>query len=117
MQPGPDYTACEDGFYLGAREIWPEMLYEETEDGSMTVLEYLEGTGIPGRMEQAALDDLANYSYFRYQGATPPASAAEAFRQICAFSFFPPTHIWLGGKFTDCLNSELMAPGRQVSRR
>jgi hypothetical protein len=52
-------------------------------------------------MGSTSLDDLQNYRLFRYLGAAAPASLEEAYKQISELSFFPPTHIWLGGNFID----------------
>ena len=52
-------------------------------------------------MASTALDDLQNCRLFRYLGAAAPTSLEEAYKQTRQLSFFPPTHIWLGGKFID----------------
>lgn len=93
----PEYVECDDGWYLAARDLWNGLIHFRDEETGTTLLEEQP----PEELLSTALDDLQNYSFFRYLGATTPASLEEAYKQIKQLSFFPPTHVWLSGKFID----------------
>lgn len=93
----PEYVECGDGWYLAARELWKGLIHYRDGETGTTLFEEQP----PEELLSTALDDLFNYSFFRYLGATMPASLEEAYKQIKQFSFFPPTHVWLSGKFID----------------
>lgn len=92
-----EYAACDDGWYLAARDLWRGLVHYRDDETGTTLLE----TQSPEDLASTALDDLQNYRLFRYSGAAAPASLEEAYKQTSQLSFFPPTHIWLGGKFID----------------
>lgn len=95
-----EYAECEDGWYLAAKDLWPSLVHYRDDETGTTLFETLS----PEDLASTALDDLQNYRMFRYLGATAPASLEEAYKRIRQLSFFPPTHIWLGGKFIDIGN-------------
>lgn len=92
-----EYAECDDGWHLAARDLWRELVHYHDDETGATLVE----TQSPEDLASTALDDLQNYRFFRYLGAVAPASLEEAYKQINQLSFFPPTHIWLGGKFID----------------
>ena len=92
-----EYTECDDGWYLAAKDLWRGLVHYRDDETGATLFE----TQSPEDLASTALDDLQNYRLFRYLGAAAPASLEEAYKQISQLSFFPPTHIWLGGKFID----------------
>lgn len=92
-----EYAECDDGWYIAARDLWPGLVHYRDDETGNTLFE----TQSPEDLASTALDDLQNYRLFRYLGATAPASLEEAYRQTSQLTFFPPTHIWLGGKFID----------------
>ncbi|SPD46722.1 Hypothethical protein (fragment) [Cupriavidus neocaledonicus] len=93
----PEFTECNDGWYLAARDIWRGLVHYRDDETGTTLFE----TQSPEDLTSTALDDLQNYRLFRYLGAVAPASLEEAYKQTSQLSFFPPTHVWLGGKFID----------------
>jgi len=92
-----EYAECDDGWYLAARDLWRGLVHYRDDETDATLVE----TQSPEDLVSTALDDLQNYRFFRYLGAIAPASLEEAYKQINQLSFFPPTHIWLRGKFID----------------
>lgn len=92
-----DYAECDDGWYLAARDLWRGLVHYRDDETGTTLFEIQS----PEDLASTALDDLQNYRLFRYLGSTTPTSLEEAYKQISKLSFFPPTHIWLGGKFID----------------
>lgn len=92
-----EYAECDDGWYLAARDLWRGLVNYRDDETGTTLFE----TQSPEDLASTALDDLHNYRLFRYSGAATPASLEEAYKQTSELSFFPPTHIWLGGKFID----------------
>lgn len=92
-----DYAECEDGWYFAAKDLWQTLVHYRDDETGTTLFE----TQSPEDLVSTVLDDLQNYRMFRYLGATAPASLQEAYKQIRQLSFFPPTHIWLSGKFID----------------
>lgn len=92
-----EYAECDYGWYLAARDLWRGLVHYRDDETGTTLFE----TQSPEDLASTALDDLQNYRLFRYLGAAAPASLEEAYKQIRQLSFFPPTHIWLGGKFID----------------
>ncbi|ANH32872.1 hypothetical protein A3768_1718 [Ralstonia solanacearum] len=92
-----EYVECEDGWYLAAKDIWQELVHCHDDETGVTLFE----TQSPEDLVTTMLDDLQNYRFFRYLGERVPASIEEAYKQIRQVSFFPPTHIWLGGQFID----------------
>lgn len=92
-----EYAECDDGWYLAARDLWRGLVHYRDDETGTTLFE----TQSPEDLASTALDDLQNYRLFRYLGAAAPASLKEAYKQTSELSFFPPTHIWLGGKFID----------------
>ena len=92
-----EYAECDDGWYLAARDLWRGLVHYRDDETGTTLFE----TQSTKDLASTALDDLQNYRLFRYLGAATPASLEEAYKQTSKLSFFPPTHIWLGGKFID----------------
>lgn len=92
-----DFEECDDGWYLPARDLWRVLVHYRNEETGTTLFE----TQSPEDLAETVLDDLHNYRFFRYLGGDLPASVEEAYGLIHRMSFFPPTHIWLGGKFID----------------
>lgn len=91
-----EYAECDDGWYLAAKDLWRGLVHYRDDKTGTTLFE----TQSPEDLASTALDDLQNYRLFRYLGAAP-ASLEEAYKQAIELSFFPPTHVWLGGKFID----------------
>jgi hypothetical protein len=92
-----EYAECDDGWYLAASDLWRGLVHYRDDETGTTLFE----TQSPEDLASTALDDLQNYRLFRYLGTATPASLEEAYKQTSELSFFPPTHIWLGGKFID----------------
>lgn len=92
-----EYAECDDGWYLAAKDLWRGLVHYRDDETGTTLFE----TQSPEDLASTALDDLQNYRLFRYLGAAAPASLEDAYKQTSQLSFFPPTHIWLGGKFID----------------
>ncbi len=90
-----EYAEFDDGWYLAAKDLWRGLVHYRDDETGTTLFERLS----PEDLASTALDDLLNYRLFRYLRAAAPASLEEAYKQISELSFFPPTHIWLGGKF------------------
>ena len=92
-----EYAECDDGWYFAARDLWRGLVHYRDDETGTTLFE----TQSPEDLISTALDDLQNCRLFRYLGAAAPTSLEEAYKQTRQLSFFPPTHIWLGGKFID----------------
>lgn len=92
-----EYVQCADGWYLAASDLWRGLVHFRNKETGTTLFEMQS----PEDLTSTALDDLQNYRLFRYLGAVAPASLEEAYKQTRELSFFPPTHVWLGGKFID----------------
>ena len=106
-----EYAECDDGWYLAARDLWRGLVHYRDDETGTTLFE----TQSPEELASTALDDLQNYRLFRYLGSTTPTSLEEAYKQISKLSFFPPTHIWLSGKFIDIGEvPEIRADGQVV---
>lgn len=106
-----EYAECEDAWYLAARDIWPGLVHYRDDETGTTLFE----TQSPEDLARTAMDDLQNYRLFRYLGAVAPASIEDAYKQTSQLSFFPPTHVWLGGKFIDIGEvSEIRVDGQVV---
>lgn len=90
-----EYVECDDGWHLAARDLWRGLVHYRNDETGTTLFE------TESDLASTALDDLQNYRLFRYLGSAAPASLEEAYKQTRQLSFFPPTHIWLGGKFID----------------
>jgi hypothetical protein len=97
LSPTSDYSECADGWYLAARDLWRGLVHCRDDETGTTLFE----TQSPEDLTNTVLDDLQNYRLFRYLGAVAPVSLEDAYKQTRQLSFFPPTHIWLGGKFID----------------
>jgi hypothetical protein len=106
-----EYIECADGWYLAARDLWKGLIHYRDDETGTTLFEEQP----PEDLLSTALDDLHNYSFFRYLGATTPASLEEAYKRIKQLSFFPPTHVWLSGKFIEISEvPEIRVDGRVV---
>lgn len=92
-----EYAECDDGWYLAANDIWRGLVHYRVDETGTTLLE----TQSPEDLAATALDDLQNYRIFRYLGKVAPSSLEDAYKQASELSFFPPSHIWLGGRFID----------------
>ncbi|MCF1443234.1 hypothetical protein ACI2VK_14990 [Ralstonia nicotianae] len=92
-----EYVECEDAWHLAAKDIWQELVHCHDDETGTTLFD----TQSPEDLVTTVLDDLQNYRFFRYLGERVPASLEEAYKQIRQVSYFPPTHIWLSGRFID----------------
>lgn len=92
-----DYEELEDGWQVAARNLWYSLIHSRDDETGTTLFE----TCPQDELLQIVLDDQSNYRFFRFTGATIPASLEAAYRAIRQMSFFPPTHIWLGGRYID----------------
>ena len=92
-----EYAECDDGWYLAAKDLWRRLVHCRDEETGTTLFE----AQSPEDLASTALDDLQNYRLFSHLGADTPVTLEAAYEQISQLSFFPPTHIWLGGKFID----------------
>lgn len=92
-----DFEECDDGWYLAARDLWRVLVHYRDEETGTTLFEAQSAEDLA----DTVLDDLHNYRFFRFLGAILPATVEEAYGMIHRMSFFPPSHIWLGGKFID----------------
>jgi hypothetical protein len=92
-----DIEECEDARPYLAGDIWLAILRHDQEDGSET-------RAVSSGSEevlQEFFDELGNYRFFRYLGASAPKSLDDAFATVFRDFFFPPTHVWIAGKFID----------------
>jgi len=92
-----EYAECDDGWTIAARDLWRVLIHYRDDETGTTLFEIMS----PDELIETALDDLSNYRLFRYIGDVLPVSIEEAYGKIIRLSFFPPTHIWLRGKFID----------------
>ena len=92
-----DFAACDDGWYRAARDLWRVLVHYRDEETGTTLFEAKSHEDLA----ETALDELLNYRFFRYLGGDLLASVEDACGVIHQMSFFPPTHIWLAGKFID----------------
>lgn len=97
LSPAPEYIECQDGWYLAAKELWPRLVSYRDEEIGTTLAETLE----PEDLLETALEDLHNYRFYRFSDPIGPTTLEDAYKRISQLSFFPPTHIWLQGQFTD----------------
>ncbi len=105
-----DYEECDDGWHLAARDLWRGLIHYRDDETGTTLFE----TRSTDDLLETALDDVTNYRLFRYAGPSTPTSLEAAYQQIQEMSFFPPTHIWLGGKFIDISDVPEIRVGGQV---
>ena len=90
-----EYAECDEGWYRAAGDLWRMLIHYRDDETGATLFE----TQSPDDLVTTALDDLQNYRLYRYLGPAVPASLEEAYKRTSQLSFFPPTHIWLGGRF------------------
>lgn len=93
---GAAYAECSDAWYLAAKDLWPTLVHARN-GASATFAE----AQSPEDLARTAMDHIQNYRLFRCLDPVTPASLAEALKWVSELSRFAPTHIWLGGKFTD----------------
>ncbi len=105
-----EFAECDDGWYLAARDLWTGLSHHRDDETGDTLFEMQS----PEDLVETAVEDLQNYRFFRYSGTTTPASLEEACKQINQLSFFPPTHVWLNGKFIDISEVPEIRVGGQV---
>lgn len=111
LSPLESYEECDDGWHIAARDLWRGLIHYRDDETGATLFE----TQAADDLLETALDDVSNYRLFRYAGTAVPASLETAYQQIQEMSFFPPTHIWLGGKFIDIGEiPEIRVDGRVV---
>jgi hypothetical protein len=94
--PGAAYAECSDGWYLAAKDLWPGLVHSRDGAGSTFA-----ASQSPEDLARTAMDHVQNYRLFRHLGPTIPASPAEALQWVGVLTSYAPTHIWIGGKFTD----------------
>lgn len=94
----PDISECEDARAFLAGDIWTAYLESErSEDRNVEPLD-------DEKALQYFLDRIADYSFFKYSGEPMPQSLEDAFGSVFKRFLFPPTHVWLAGKFFDLAN-------------
>lgn len=94
---GDDVVACDDGASIAAVDVWTVLVNAKDDENGAPLLQHLDDE----TLLEVAREDLMDYRFFRYTGAHMPASLDEAFAKVFGRSFFPPTHVWLSGKFID----------------
>lgn len=92
-----DYTECQDGWYLAAKYLWPDLVNYRDEETGTTLAETQE----PEELLDIAREELHNYRFYRFSGRACPTIFEDAYKCVSQLSFFPPTHIWLQGQFID----------------
>lgn len=107
---GTDYAECEDGWYLAAKDLWQVLAHRPNEETG-TVLADIQASE---KLVRTALDDMQNYRFFRHLGAGTP-TLKEVHDRIQKLSFFPPTYLWINGKFVDISEGSDGQGGRSVS--
>lgn len=108
-----DYEECGDGWHIAARDLWRGLIHYRDDETGTTLFE----TRSTDDLLESALDDVTNYRLFRYADTSAPTSLETAYQQVQEMSFFPPTHIWLGGKFIDISEVPEIRVGGQVVLR
>lgn len=108
---GDDVTPCDDGLSIAAGDLWRVLVYAKDDETGTSLLQDVDEEDLL----EVAREDLMNYRLFRYTGAHMPASLDDAFSKVLGRNFFPPTHVWLRGKFIDMGDvSEARVDGRVV---
>jgi hypothetical protein len=111
INPGPDFTECPEGWYLAARDIWSGFIHYVDEESGLSIAQ----TQSVDQILESAIEDLSNYRFMRYVGQAQLATLADAYKRVSEISFFPPTHIWLHGVFTDLREiPEIQVDGKVV---
>lgn len=107
----PDIVECEDAKPLAAADIWKVLVHTAWDDADAPLADRLQGDDLL----QLALDDLADYRLFRYAGVESLVSLDDTFARVLGRFFFPPSHVWLNGKFFDMADvHEVRVEGRVV---
>lgn len=101
---------CDDANPFLAGDIWRALLRHEREEG----LREREISLKPDEELQQFFDELGNYRFFRHTGTPTPTTLDEAFAGPFRDLFFPPTHVWIEGKFFDMAAHEVRVDGRSV---
>lgn len=106
-----DYEELEDGWQVAAWDLWRNLIHSRDDETGTTLFE----TRTEDELLDIVLNDQPNYRFFRFTGTSTPASLEAAYKSIQQMSFFPPTHIWLSGKFIDIHEiPEIKIDGRVV---
>ena len=107
----PDIEECEDATAFLAGDVWQASLRHAQEE----LGEDAQNSFEPDEQLQQFLDDIGNYRYFRYSGPLTPKTLDDVFAGPLRDFFFPPTHVWIGGKFFDMADvREVRVDGRVV---
>lgn len=110
-ESNPQILECEDATPFLAGDIWRAVLRHEREEGLPKEEDRLE----PDEELQQFLDDIGNYRFFSYSGPTVPKNLDDAFAGPFRDFFFPPTHVWIEGRFFDMADvREVRVDGRVV---
>jgi hypothetical protein len=108
---GDDVVACDDGASVAAVDVWTVLVNAKDEETGAPLLQDLDDEALL----EVAREHLMDYRFFRYTGASVPASLDDAFAKVLGRTFFPPTHVWLKGKFIDMSDvPEVRVDGRVV---
>jgi hypothetical protein len=92
----PELRECDEAVSVLARDIWLSMLRHEREEGVQE-----DDDLAPQELVQEFIDYVGNYGFFRYSGPLEFKTLNDAFAGPLRDFFFPPTHVWLAGKFFD----------------
>lgn len=90
-----DCAVCEDAWVLAAGSLWPAFVSTPDEETGTSMLE----VRTADECLEIALDDLFNYTFFRYTGADQVTSLEQAKESVFSHLFFPPMHVWIGGRY------------------
>jgi len=93
--PIPDCVECEDAWLLAAGSIWPTFVCTPDDETGKSLLEV---RSVDECLE-IALDEMFNYTFFRYTGADRVTSLGQAKESVFSHLFFPPMHVWIGGRY------------------
>ncbi len=91
----PDCVECDDAWLLAAGSLWPTLVCTPDEETGTSLLEV---RSVDECLE-IALDDMFNYTFFRYKGADRVTSLGLAKDRVFSHLFFPPMHVWIGGGY------------------
>lgn len=109
-----DVVFCDDAWPIAGADLLRVFAHEKDGGGDLSLAERLAEEPDLRELLYEVEDELMNWRLLRYAGPRIFATLDEAFAGVLGGFFFPPSYVWLGGRFHDMRKVPTVRVGGRV---